>query len=500
MHEIDQHRRCDLLRDMIKEEIKKGERNVKNIYATLLARLGPAAETLGANYIPYKQVQNAIQAILKEKEPDETEEGTSRGARHAAMDSIHQFHVAPSLPVVTTPRGVDIIIKLGGSVLTTKPSPVPVLAPIAQLQTLLQLLTTIRPPERAIIIHGAGSYGHPHAHAYALAPGFSTTEVEADVKQKYIMGIATTRNIVSSLNRFVVTSLIEKGVPAATVTPSEHLDGKWERGYEARPAPPPYESCSALLDKVETILSAGMVPVLHGDVVASPSWGCGIVSGDDIMVSCAWKFKPKRGCVYVTDVDGVWTGDPKEPVPEGHPLPVRVGKVTVDRVSRKVEGGALDRVGKGAEGDVSGGMKKKLETAVNIVSGPPREVEWECPVRIVRVGTEDVARAIGGKELVGGTLFEAAPLPDGFSFPPPPTPAPPTPAPHLIVLPAPTNPDQSSAEPPATDTPTQSPVIPPSDLYKTIIQSNFESVTREATRNGSAKSIFRKATSNGHVE
>ena len=63
-----------------------------------------------------------------------------------------------------------IIIKLGGSVVTYKDSPTPK-ARLSTIKNLSEELSKLHKNYQLIIVHGAGSFGHPLAKKYRLTEG-----------------------------------------------------------------------------------------------------------------------------------------------------------------------------------------------------------------------------------------------------------------------------------------------------------------------------------------
>ena len=152
-----------------------------------------------------------------------------------------------------------LILKLGGSVITDKS------AGCAVDRTRLASIASTIAGARAggiIVIHGAGSCGHPEAKRYHLDKGASAGNTE---------GIFVTHRAVSGLNEAVVAALREKGVPAFGVHPLHTgiADNGRLVGFECR--------------HLEKMLMLGMVPVIHGDVVMDLSRGACIVSGDQLV-------------------------------------------------------------------------------------------------------------------------------------------------------------------------------------------------------------------------
>ncbi len=188
-----------------------------------------------------------------------------------------------------------IILKLGGSVITDKGADCHVnhlaLTGIAEA-------VARAPGSGLIVVHGAGSCGHPEARRYRLDQGVVVGQSE---------GIAITHRVVSTLNTEVVSALRDAGVPALGIHPL-HV-GVADKGrlvaFETRH-----------LDKM---LSLGMVPVIHGDVVMDLSRGACIVSGDQLVRYLAVAMKCTR-VGLATDVPGVLDGGRVVPeiTPQNH--------------------------------------------------------------------------------------------------------------------------------------------------------------------------------------
>ena len=100
-----------------------------------------------------------------------------------------------------------LILKLGGSVITDKSAGCAV--DKARLASIASAVAGARAGE-IIVIHGAGSCGHPEAKRYRLDKGASAGNTE---------GIFVTHRAVSSLNDAVVLALREEGIPAMGVHP-----------------------------------------------------------------------------------------------------------------------------------------------------------------------------------------------------------------------------------------------------------------------------------------
>ena len=177
-------------------------------------------------------------------------------------------------------------MKLGGSVLTDKAR---LRTPRrATIRRLAAELATIRQP--LLVVHGAGSYGHILARRHKLNEGgvsaskrVAATRVQQDVKE---------------LDGIVVDAFIKAGIAAIPIPPSAVLslnDGM---------------VVTADLTPFLEFSSMGFTPVTFGDVVRDLRRGVAVCSGDVMMLELARAFRPERA-VFATDVDGLFTADPK---------------------------------------------------------------------------------------------------------------------------------------------------------------------------------------------
>jgi len=213
-----------------------------------------------------------------------------------------------------------VILKLGGSVLTDK----------SDEETLAEgfgdVIRTVarRAPDDLVLVHGAGSFGHPHAARRGI-----------DETTQSVEGAYETHAAVARLNRRVVGSLNERGVDAAPVHPLScaRRDGEVQVCVEA----------------VEALGDAGFLPVLHGDVVADGRGGASVLSGDELAVEVA----------VATEDD-------------------EVGMCTSSGGVLGSDGEALDRVTSGDDvaeldgakrADVTGGIRGKVDRLLSLPSG-----------------------------------------------------------------------------------------------------------------------------------
>jgi len=221
------------------------------------------------------------------------------------------------------------IIKFGGSVITDKTKRF-----TFRQKTVDDLSKQMKKAgEEAIIVHGAGSFGHILAKKYNLNEGI--------YRNKQIKGFSETLEKVQTLNTYVLRSLHKYSIPAisipphATITLNNHVLEKTN------------------LDIYERYLERKFIPVTFGDVVLDKKLGYSICSGDLLIRALAEHFKPEK-TIFVIDEDGLYTSNPK--LNKNAELIKETNIKKLDKLST-----ALDK-----HADVTGGMKGKLDTIRDI--------------------------------------------------------------------------------------------------------------------------------------
>lgn len=208
------------------------------------------------------------------------------------------------------------VLKLGGSVITDKSGDC-VIDHVRLREVAGQL--AIRKGSPLVLVHGAGSCGHPEARRYRINDGLTAGNLS---------GVYQTHAAVSRLNAAVVDALREAGVEAIGIHPLDLAFAEDGRliSFETR--------------HIAEMTEHGIVPVLHGDVVMDHLRGACIVSGDQLVTRLAVALESRR-VGLATDVAGVLSD----------------GQVVshIDRSS--VE--SLD-VGGSGNTDVTGGMQGKI--------------------------------------------------------------------------------------------------------------------------------------------
>ena len=221
-----------------------------------------------------------------------------------------------------------ILIKLGGSVITDKSQYKKF--DRAQAERLCREIA--ESGRDVIIVHGAGSFGHVLAKKFSIQDGYSDPE--------QVPAAAQVHHDAMELGMLMTQTLLDLGIPAASVSPGTCFvmdDGRLAPEY---------------LEPIEALRGMGIMPVTFGDVVMDRSRGFGIVSGDQMMELMAEMFRPER-VVFVSDIDGLYTANPKEN-PDAELIP-EFDADTLDRVSSVSD---VD--------DVTGGVRNKMESMLRM--------------------------------------------------------------------------------------------------------------------------------------
>ena len=203
-----------------------------------------------------------------------------------------------------------------------------------------------------IVVHGAGSFGHFEAKKYGLRG--QTSEATArrfdssdwNERKVRMNGLAKTRISVQKLNRLVVSALVEEGINAVGISPCFGIP-KIQAHAGSQP-----QAFGDLCTVVKDTLAAGLVPCLHGDAGIFGD-DAAILSGDTIVEMLGQQSWIDR-VVFITDVDGVFTEDPRS-----NPDAKLLRKVTVEQETGKLIT-HVDASTSSHEHDVTGGLKVSI--------------------------------------------------------------------------------------------------------------------------------------------
>ncbi|MBR6993295.1 MAG: isopentenyl phosphate kinase family protein [Methanobrevibacter sp.] len=187
-----------------------------------------------------------------------------------------------------------IILKIGGSILTNKDS----IESEVDSESLKRIALEIKSSldnsfKELIIVHGAGSFGHPPAKKYKIGERFE----ESEYPQKRI-GFCEIQNAVKKLNMLICEEFIKEGLPVVAIPASSFMTATNKRITQGN------------LDSFRRYLAKGFIPVIYGDVVLDDELELCVISGDQIIQYLAINLNPDR-VILGTDVDGVYDKNPK---------------------------------------------------------------------------------------------------------------------------------------------------------------------------------------------
>jgi isopentenyl phosphate kinase len=188
------------------------------------------------------------------------------------------------------PARALVVIKLGGSVITRKQE-IERLRPKILARLAREVASVPEVPR--IVLHGAGSFGHPGAIRFGLARAPDAHQTPGERAR----GAAIVATEVRRLHLAVLKELVRAGASPASVPMATHARNREGRLVALDPRP------------FSEAIGRGLVPVSFGDVVADETWGASILSADTIATELARTLRPSR-VIFVSDVPGILEGPP----------------------------------------------------------------------------------------------------------------------------------------------------------------------------------------------
>jgi isopentenyl phosphate kinase len=216
------------------------------------------------------------------------------------------------------------ILKLGGSVITDKDSKETIDG--AALAAVVDTVSDHYTAGEFVVVHGGGSFGHPHASRHGVSKTDGTHDAAA---------VTDVHRAMTTLNNAVVDTFQTRDIAAIPVSPLSlaHRDGSGELSLPA--------------EQIDTALGEGFLPVVQADPIVQEGSGATILSGDDIVVSLAESLGAERVGLCST-VPGV-LDDAGDVIPD------------IDEFDA-----VADVLGGSASTDVTGGMAGKVETLLSL--------------------------------------------------------------------------------------------------------------------------------------
>lgn len=228
-------------------------------------------------------------------------------------------------------------LKLGGSLITEKDRPSTVRRDtLARLATEIKIAVSKNPSGQLVIGHGSGSFGHYAGNKHGTRNGVHT-------KSQWD-GFVEVYKEARRLNQYVLDALLSASLPVIGFPPSgsvmaDHgLIQSWD------------------IQAMESALSAGLIPVTNGDVIFDTGLGGTILSTEELFSYLANRLHPKR--ILLAGIEpGVWSD-----YPACNQLLKEITPQTIQ---------SMDGISSSASVDVTGGMRKKVESMLQLCLHQP---------------------------------------------------------------------------------------------------------------------------------
>ena len=252
-----------------------------------------------------------------------------------------------------------IVLKIGGSIITNKYENFSARNEV--IEKIAQGVSNIKQP--LILVHGAGSYGHPLAKKYEIHKGyFSNSQLD---------GLIEIRIKMQKLGEIITQIFKKHGIKIMPIISSSCMIAENKRLLKVE------------IEPIKIFLKIGLIPMCSGDVVADRKLGFSIISGDQMTTYLARELNAKR-VIFGCDVDGIFTSDPKQNK-EAELIPIIKFK-DLSKILKKY-------VSETKAPDVTGGMLGKLnEIKILMSSG--------IEVIIMNLNRpEDIIKVTSGKDV-----------------------------------------------------------------------------------------------------
>lgn len=232
------------------------------------------------------------------------------------------------------------IIKLGGSIVTHKQSGHPVLR-LDVVRRLARELAKLRRSgkiDHCVLLHGAGSFGHPTVFRYRLNG--------RRLSRQTIGMVGKTIRLVDSLTTQITEQLLDADIPVIPLHTTSLVTGRDHRwNFHGKKI-------------IQHILRSGAVPLLGGQLVLADDGRSVVLSADRLAVIIARLFRTTR-IIFCTDVDGVYNH-----------FPPRAGERAIARFDRRQLTTFIhDQTIRPRSTDVTGSMVGKLRAITSLTHG-----------------------------------------------------------------------------------------------------------------------------------
>lgn len=205
----------------------------------------------------------------------------------------------------------------------------------------------------------------------------------------------------------MVSHLIDQGINAVGISPCMNVPGLMAHGGDEK------GGATILVRAILESLTAGIIPVIHGDAglygfvnekdlnPCKSNISAGILGGDRLVEIIASHEDIRthiEKVVFLTDVKGVYTKDPKVNASDA----VLVREILIDPLTGTINAGDHGDVNASKsthDHDVTGGLETKLGAAVNVA-------KLGIPVMITKCCSVSAEQAINCNDDGNNTTFE----------------------------------------------------------------------------------------------
>ncbi len=231
-----------------------------------------------------------------------------------------------------------IFLKLGGSLITDKTRPfTPRLDVLKRLAVEIADARHTTPGLSLVLGHGSGSFGHTAAKKHGTRQGVAGEQAWQGFTEVWWQA--------SQLNRYVMQALREAGIPVLALAPLSAVTARDGRVAHWNLAP------------LRSALSAGLLPVVYGDVIFDEARGGTILSTEDLFEHLAVELQPQRILLAGLE-EAVWAD-----------FPANTRRVeTITSASFEM---LRASVGSSHGADVTGGMESKVRQMLELVTQVP---------------------------------------------------------------------------------------------------------------------------------
>ena len=254
-----------------------------------------------------------------------------------------------------------IYLKLGGSLITDKSTPF-----TARQEVIHRLASEIADSirqlqdQKLLIGHGSGSFGHHVASETGVHKGIHSPDQWE--------GFIKVWQAAQALHKILMNELRAAAIPSMSFSPSVScvtVDGVIQE---------------LAVEPIKLAIEAGIVPVVHGDVVFDRSRGASIVSTEQVLIFLAKTLPPPTQVMLAGKEPGVFADRTNDP----EPLP------SIDSNQfQQIQFSDIDG------DDVTGGMRSKVREALELASQLP-----ETEIRIFSAEPpENLRKALQGEPL-----------------------------------------------------------------------------------------------------